>query len=255
MPYFIPITWWICALLGACQENQPLQKQTQTQTLENRDTTKIVFQTIPLEPLKTDIADLKTRLEAGTPTKIVCYGNSITYGYKVETAGKVASPYPETLAQKLQLAYPKARLTVKNEGHSGWRADQALQMVGKLVLPEKPDWVILELGINDAYSGFLPLTYTNYMHQIVQILKQNNIKVLLMTATPIATPFHAKVLAYHAPLRAMAQAEQTAFLDLSTYIAKRAEKEKLTAKALLPDDVHFFDEGYAWIAEAIVSFL
>jgi lysophospholipase L1-like esterase len=219
------------------------------------DTLKPLFKTLPLAPLKTGISDLQSSLTAGKPIKIVCYGNSITYGFKVSNAGKVANPYPETLTKLLQTRYPQAQIILKNEGHSGWRADQALNAVGKLVLPEKPDWVILELGINDAYSGFSPAVYAQYMKQLVQTMKQQNIKVLLMTATPIATKYHEKVLAYHAPLRALAESEGCAFLDLSTYIAQRAEKEKFTTETLLPDDVHLADEQYAWIADAIMTLL
>jgi hypothetical protein len=53
----------------------------------------------------------------------------------------------------------------------------------------------------------------------------------------------------------MAAASGCAFLDLNTYIAQRAEREKLTAKELLPDDIHFADDKYAWISDAIIEFL
>ncbi|TAE08336.1 MAG: SGNH/GDSL hydrolase family protein [Bacteroidetes bacterium] len=223
-------------------------------TKMNTDTTKPLFKTVSLAPLKTGMSDWQASLTAGK-LKVVCYGNSITNGFKVGSAGKVANPYPETLAKLLQTRYPQAQIIVKNEGHNGWRADQALNAVGKLVLPEKPDWVVLELGINDAYSNFSPAVYVQYMKQLVQTLKQNNIKVLLLTATPIATKYHEKVLAYHAPLRALAESEGCAFLDLSTYIAQRAEKEQFTTETLLPDDVHLADDQYAWIADAIMTLL
>jgi lysophospholipase L1-like esterase len=257
---------FVMPFLWACQEtaSQNVADKKQLPSAEkvappppqiHMDTIKPLFKTIPLAPLKTNLADLQARLEAGKATKIVCYGNSITNGYKTGSFGKVANPYPETLAKLLSAKYPKVSITIKNEGHNGWRSNQALQMVTTLVLPEKPDWVILELGINDAYSSFSPTVFVNYMQKLVQTLKQNNIKVLLMSATPIATPYHEKVLVYHAPLRAMAETEGCAFLDLSTYVAQRADSEKLTTEQLLPDDIHFADDKYSWIAEAIMDLL
>ncbi len=256
-----------CLLVWSC-ETAPQDKPTEiplppkmppkvTATLPKpaMDTIKPAFKTLPLQPLKTGIADLQASLQAGKPMKIVCYGNSITHGFRTGRAGKVANPYPESLAKQLRTRYPNAQLTIKNEGHNGWRADQALAAVTQLVLPEKPDWVILELGINDAYSSFSPATYTQYMKQIVQILQKNGAKVLLMSATPIATPYHEKVLAYHAPLRALAESEGCAFFDLATAIADRAEQEKVLPADLLPDDVHFADDKYSWISEAIVAFI
>lgn len=229
---------------------QPLPTQ-----MDNTDTLKPIFRTMPLQPLKTHIADWQASMKAGKALKIVCYGNSITHGYKTGSYGQVSNPYPQVLEKQLLARYPKASLQIQNEGHNGWRADQALQAVGKLVLPTKPDWVILELGINDAYSSFSPALYSQYMQKLVQTLKQNNIKVLLMTATPIATPYHEKVLAYHKPLRALAETEGCDFFDLATYIAQRAEAEKISAKELLPDEVHFADDKYAWIAEGIMTML
>jgi len=255
-------------ILLSCEtppQNAVLQhtKTVRTDTMQkalpamNTDTTKIVFQTIPLEPLKTGIAELKKRLEAGKQVKIVCYGNSITNGAVAiaKSADKVPNPYPEVLKTLLLALYPKARLDIVNEGHNGWRAYQGYAEADDLVIAHKPDWVILEFGINDVYSGFSPTLYTAHMKQLVQLLMRHKINVLILTATPIATAYHKKVLAYHTPLRALAESQDCAFLDLATAIANRAQQENVSAKTLLPDNIHFADEKYAWISEAIIDFI
>ncbi|NJO02882.1 MAG: SGNH/GDSL hydrolase family protein [Bacteroidia bacterium] len=102
----------------------------------------------------TGLDSLITLMKQGEPVKIVCYGNSITHGYRVGSFGQVAHPYPEVLEERLQNQFKNPHIRVINEGHNGWRSDQALASLPSLVLKQLPHLVIVKFGINDAYSQF-----------------------------------------------------------------------------------------------------
>ena len=121
---------------------------------------------LALANINNHIKDLQVTLKQKEPLKIICYGNSITFGFKVGSAVDVDNPYPQVLERLLKQKFKQPDIQIINEGHNGWRSDQALANLRTLIIQEKPDWVILMLGINDAYSGFPPKYYLRYMSQI-----------------------------------------------------------------------------------------
>ena len=210
---------------------------------------------LDLKHITTNLKSLKGALKNKKPLKIICYGNSITFGFKVGSAAGVDHPYPIVLEGLLQKEFDHPNLQVINEGHNGWRSDQALANLRTLVIQEKPDWVILMLGINDAYSGFPPKYYLRYMSQIVDMLQAAQIQVLLMNPTPILTEFNGKVLEYSPLLHKMAQEKNFAFFNLYQSVLDKKSKSSLSWNQILPDEIHFADDQYAWIAEAVFEFL
>jgi lysophospholipase L1-like esterase len=222
---------------------------------KTKDSTMTPIKTTPLSNLTAHLAELRQALQKDDSVKIICYGNSITNGYKVGNYGRVANPYPETLEKLLSAYYKNTKLNIHNEGHNGWRTDQALANLQKMVISQKPDWVIFKLGINDIYSGFSAQTYEKYLTQIVNALQQNGIKVLLMSPTPIHTEFSEKVIQFGQIVRQVAVKQNTAFFHLHQAIAERANCENVSFTTLLPDDVHFADDKYVWIAEELLHFL
>lgn len=200
------------------------------------------------------LAPVLLALENGDTVRIVCYGNSITNGYKVGTYGQVARPYPEVLEELLRKHYQNPAVMVRNEGHNGWKSNQALAQASALVLTQKPDLVLIEFGINDAYSNFSVPVFIQNIQQLVQLLRQNGARVLLLAPTPIHTSYEAKVQAYTPALARLAEQEKIAFFHLHQALLLRLKKEALTMSQMLPDDVHLADDYYAWIAEAVFQF-
>ncbi len=194
--------------------------------------------------------------ESGKPVKIVCYGNSITYGWEIDNFGQVETPYPKKLEQLFKKKYPDSDVEVINEGHNGWRSDQALVSLDKLVISRKPDLAILKLGINDAYSGFEFGRYEEEMLGIIQKLKNANIKVLLLSPTPIAVEnekIQNLLLTYCQSLKDMAVVEKIAFFHLHKAILDRLDRENQDIDSILPDKVHFASDKYEWIAEVVFA--
>jgi lysophospholipase L1-like esterase len=205
--------------------------------------------------IRADIDELVAKLKRGDSIHIICLGNSITYGYKIGSYGQVENPYPKVLNNLLCQKFNNNSLKITNEGHNGWRADQALAELETMIIAKKPDWVFIKYGINDAYFGFSEREFAQNLRQIVLKLTQNGIRVLLLSPTPIDTIYNEKIINFSSYIKKIAEEEKVAFFHLHEAIAKRAKSEQVQIQDLLPDEVHFADDKYTWIAEEIFDFL
>lgn len=109
---------------------------------------------------------------ASVPGTIVAMGNSLTEGYQVDES----RAYPALLEKKL--AEAGYRFRVINAGISGETSSGALSRIN-WVLTLKPDIVILETGANDGLRGVDPDMTAQNINRIVDILKQNQVTVIL----------------------------------------------------------------------------
>lgn len=212
-------------------------------------------QTLCLEHITLPIRSLRINIQQGKTIKMVCFGNSITNGYKVGSFGVVDAPYPYVLEKLIKKQAPPSQLKIIKEGHNGWRIDQAVKNLDTLVLAQKPDWVTLMFGINDAYAGWSVNFYRQQMEQVLQKLKAQNIKVILFTPTPFTTSYNKTALTYLPVLKQLAQKYQCAFFNLHRAILQRIQKDKLDLDKVFPDQVHFGDDYYALIAKEIFDII
>ncbi|MBT7698017.1 MAG: arylesterase [Desulfobacterales bacterium] len=104
--------------------------------------------------------------------KIVALGDSLTAGLNVIPS----EAYPALLEKKLRgKGY---MFEVINAGISGETSSGALSRI-KWILIQEPDMVILETGANDGLRGIDPELTKKNIDSIIQILKQNNVIVVL----------------------------------------------------------------------------
>ena len=212
----------------------------------------------------TSFKDLKERANLGQDSiKIVCFGNSITYGFSVasklsarlDASKQVDKPYPQELATMFGAKYPKILLEVVNEGHNGWRSDQALTNFDNLISAKKPDLLILKFGINDAYSSFTQAMLKKNLTEIIKKAKKAKMLVLLLTPTPTDTPQNAIIAGYIPVIKAVAKEQKVYFLDTHQAIISKMKEKKLSLAQILPDKVHLDSPYYEWIAEAVFNFI
>jgi len=104
--------------------------------------------------------------------KIVALGDSLTAGLNVIPS----EAYPALIEKKLrEKGYS---FEVINAGISGETSSGALSRI-KWILTQEPDMVILETGANDGLRGIDPELTRKNIDSIIQILKQNNVTVVL----------------------------------------------------------------------------
>ncbi len=85
--------------------------------------------------------------------RIVCFGDSITYGEDLPSA----ESYPAVLAAMLREAYPDLDVVVINAGIRGHTSVQGLSRLERDVLWCQPHIVLSAFGVNDANLGYWPL--------------------------------------------------------------------------------------------------
>ncbi len=254
---------FIFILLSACKipnnqvNNQANTKDTIPQKIVKIDNfmNNIVLYNEEKQKL-TSLKELKERAVLGQDSiKIVCFGNSITYGFSVISSKQVDKPYPQELATMFGAKYPKILLEVVNEGHNGWRSDQALTNFDDLISPKKPDLLILKFGINDAYSSFTQAMLKKNLTEIVKKAKKEKMLVLLLTPTPTDTPQNAIIAGYIPVIKAVAKEHKVYFLDTHKAIINKMKEKKLSLAQILPDKVHLDSPYYEWIAEEVFDFI
>lgn len=100
--------------------------------------------------------------------KIVCIGDSLTHGYKIEDKIKWTTLLQEYL-----------KIKVENKGIIGDTTSGMISRFGRDVLDEKPTHVIIMGGVNDLvwdiplsilYSNLSSMIYQAYFHKIIPIL-------------------------------------------------------------------------------------
>ncbi|TAE74353.1 MAG: SGNH/GDSL hydrolase family protein [Bacteroidetes bacterium] len=186
--------------------------------------------------------------------KIICFGNSITNGYKVGTTKTVKNDYPSELEKLLQKKYKNDSIKVIKEGKNGRRIDQALQYLPQIIA-QKPDLVILEYGINDVYSNFSVDFFNQKMTDINKKLKEKNIFVIIASPTPILTPQNEKVWELTQGIYKFCKKNQIPFVNLYENIEKISKENDIEMKNLLPDKIHFADEYYVYLAKIIFEYI
>lgn len=88
--------------------------------------------------------------------KILFFGDSITEsGRNLLDPSDLGVGYVKIAAGKLRLLYPDLPFEFVNRGVGGDRTAELVKRIETDVLPEKPDIVILQVGINDVWRRFL----------------------------------------------------------------------------------------------------
>lgn len=89
--------------------------------------------------------------ETAAAKRIVCFGDSITEGYKVTDA--FTTPYPAMLQRLLDEKRGKGTHAVVNAGVSGQDTRQATKRIDAVIEKEKPDAFIILYGANDLWTS------------------------------------------------------------------------------------------------------
>jgi acyl-CoA thioesterase-1 len=138
---------------------------------------------------------------------LVCFGDSITAGYGLQTG----QSYPDYLKEKLDgRGY---RYEVINQGTSGATTKDAVASLHSILLLN-PEIVIVEFGGNDGLRG-LPLDQTRRnLEQVLTTLEDAHIKILLagITLPPNYGPDY--IHAFEQVFRDLAARHHAAFVPM-----------------------------------------
>ena len=108
--------------------------------------------------------------------KVICYGDSNTYGYDPRSylGGRYHHPWPELLAEK-------TGWQVINWGENGREIPKA-----PVFFPEATDLLIILLGTNDLLQFWTPEAASEKMERFLAELTLEKDKILLLAPPPMA---------------------------------------------------------------------
>jgi acyl-CoA thioesterase-1 len=189
-------------------------------------------------------------LEAGEAVRIVTFGDSITAGFAVRKG------FDHFWMGMLKEKYPRAEITLNNEGVCGATSFDGLARLDWSVIASAPDLVTVNFGINDMYSGIRLGEFKSNLIEIVEkIIEGSKSEILLLSSEPLLTPkFDEIVLSYYQLLEEVAEEMGVGFVDVyGAWTRKVAEGVPLES-LILPGLDHPNESGYRIIAEELMGF-
>ena len=105
---------------------------------------------------------------------LLIYGDSISAGYGMEP--------DKQWAENLKLIFNEKNLDIEivNRSVSGETTGGGLSRIKPILEKLQPKYLLLELGGNDALRGYPPSRILNNLKKIIEIAKENEVKVFLM---------------------------------------------------------------------------
>ncbi len=192
------------------------------------------------------------RLAAGDPITIVAIGSSSTAGVG---ASSPDHSYPSRLAVELQQLFPGHLITVLNRGVNGEEAADMLTRLDQIVLVEKPDLVLWQVGTNAALHDYDLQPAGAAIHEGLLRLKASGTDVVLVD--PQFAP------------QVIAKPEIDAVVSLIATLAKQDNVDLFHRFAIMqnwreasgipfetfvtPDNIHMNDWGYACVASILAG--
>ena len=183
--------------------------------------------------------------------KMLCYGDSNTYGY--DPRGFVGDRYPaecrwvDILAQKL-------KWEIQNEGQNGREIPSRpfqYQRAGELLTPNPPDIFAIMLGTNDLLRGYSAVETCSRMEAFLRYLQPKCGQLLLIAPPPMKRG--AWVTEENLITESVKPAE--AYQVLSQKLGIAFVNAGQWNVELTFDGVHFTEAGHRAFAEGLYAYL
>ncbi|MCI5131502.1 MAG: hypothetical protein D3904_08240 [Candidatus Electrothrix sp. EH2] len=167
---------------------------------------------------------------------IVCFGDSITAGYR-------ATPYPSNLQEMYGTS---SGTQVVNAGKGGENTYNGVYRLGGVLTEHKPNYVVIMEGANDVMMGISPQTTAFNLNNMLEQTLNAGAKPLLSTITPNIKSAGYQPENYNPGIINLAQNGKTTLID--TYSNVVSDWSNLTV-----DGVHPNENGSVKIARGFYS--
>lgn len=182
---------------------------------------------------------LVTNLEAGKAQTVVTYGTSLTDGAR----------WVSDLRAGLERSFP-GRAKVVNSAKSAMWSAWGVKNLEQRVIEKKPDTVLIEFSINDAYLPYktsVPQARSNLVEMIDRIQKANaSCEVILMVMNPPVGGHleqRPKITEYNQMYRDVAKDRKLLLIDHYPNWKKILKADPDLFRKYMPDGIHPGAEG------------
>lgn len=175
--------------------------------------------------------------------KIVCYGDSNTYGYDPRSI--LGEPYdPEN--RWVDILAERTGCNVLNQGICGQEIPQI-----QTAFTADTDLLIVMLGTNDLLQSRSPESTSKNMQKFLESVELDRNKILLIAPPPMKLGAWVQDLKLISDSIALAKLYQTLAPRLGIRFANAAKWNV----SLSYDGVHFTEEGHRAFAEGLINYL
>lgn len=190
------------------------------------------------------------KLNNKNTVKIVCVGDSITYGYV--GGAQSANPYPKVLQDKLRKVYGYSGIDVINSGVAGETTTGILTYFNSSVIDYHPDCVVIMFGLNDSQSVTLT-QYEDNLNQMVKTCIDNGIEIILCSPTQaFLGSYRNDIKAYSEKCKKVAELNNTSFIDMFEEFRLLNESNYIPLN-IAGDDTHLKTTDYYILADIVLS--
>ena len=194
--------------------------------------------------------------------KIVFFGDSITEsGRNLLDPEDLGVGYVKIAAGKLRPLYPDTNFKFVNRGVGGERTAELLKRVKKDVVDENPDYVVLEVGINDVWCRFsrgeevTPETFrANYL-SLVDTILATGAKLFLIQPYALKMGdkqrFRPFLSRFNEAIREIAQEKDIALVPVDEIFM--GVTQDIDPAQFATDGVHPTHRGCRYIADLLIK--
>lgn len=205
-----------------------------------------------IKSIKTDAAmkpvKAISKMSSGEPLKITAFGDSLTYGWMVSKG------YLDYLRDLIFSRYPESKVEILNRGVPGDTALDGYSRLKRDVLRDRADLVLVQFGLNDAYTGFSPDEFEANLERIINELKSSfDPEIALLTSVYIKLPDYRRVLQYYDRILMLAEKYSLPSVQVHRYWEVKVAGGADFYKMVQGDGVHPTEEGYRLFAEAVMG--
>ena len=179
-------------------------------------------------------SQLVTNLKAGKPQTLVTYGTSLTAG----------GAWVGQLQSALKAQWPSL-ITVVNSGQGAMWSKWGVDNLDARVIAKKPDTVLIEFAINDAYLEYktsVEQAKENLNNMIDRILKAKaETEIILMTMNPpieVHLERRPNYKAYYEMYRTVAKEKKLRLIDHNALWEPIAANDLALFRKYVPDGIH-----------------
>jgi lysophospholipase L1-like esterase len=183
--------------------------------------------------------------------QILAIGSSSTEGVG---ASSPANTYPSQLETTLEALFPGTSVEVQNAGIGGETADTTVaRLENALNQPRKPDFVIWQVGTNDAVRGGNEGHFRALLERGVAAARRNGVDLILLDQQFYPTiPDLARYERYVQMVGAVAETAKVGLFSRFQMMKEWAAASPGALTAMLSKDrFHMGDEGYRCLAKAL----
>ena len=187
---------------------------------------------------------------AETPYRLLVYGDSLSAGYRVGKKNSFAS-----ILQKELRAKGYKNVIVINKSKSGETTTGGLIRLKAVLETEKPNGVLLELGINDALRGNSVASIEKNLERMILLCQERGIYVLLagMKAPPYTGILYQKE--FNQMYEKLASKYRLIFYPFFMKGLIELENQIPDSKYVLSDNVHPNNQGISLMVQNIMPYV